>query len=73
MAKLSAAIKDCDKAIAINPDSAAAYKFRGRAHRFFLFLVILNIFLVYWVIGQRHILIWLFLANWITTTRRMNG
>ncbi|KAL7080487.1 hypothetical protein ACQ4LE_000550 [Meloidogyne hapla] len=33
MAKLSAAIKDCDKAIAINPDSAAAYKFRGRAHR----------------------------------------
>nr|CAD2169808.1 unnamed protein product [Meloidogyne enterolobii]CAD2196990.1 unnamed protein product [Meloidogyne enterolobii] len=33
MSKLSAAIKDCDKAIAINPDSAAAYKFRGRAHR----------------------------------------
>ncbi|KAF7635096.1 TPR_REGION domain-containing protein [Meloidogyne graminicola] len=33
MSKLSAAIKDCDKAIEINPDSAAAYKFRGRAHR----------------------------------------
>jgi len=28
-----AAIRDCDKAIAINPDSAQAYKFRGRAHR----------------------------------------
>ena len=33
MSKLSAAIKDCDKAISINPDSAAPYKFRGRAHR----------------------------------------
>ena len=31
--KLKAAIKDCDKAISINPDSAAPYKFRGRAHR----------------------------------------
>jgi suppressor of tumorigenicity protein 13 len=27
------AIRDCDKAIAINPDSAQAYKFRGRAKR----------------------------------------
>uniref|UniRef100_A0A0K0CXF8 TPR_REGION domain-containing protein n=1 Tax=Angiostrongylus cantonensis TaxID=6313 RepID=A0A0K0CXF8_ANGCA len=28
-----AAIADCDKAISINPDSAQAYKFRGRAYR----------------------------------------
>jgi len=28
-----AAIRDCDKAISINPDSAQAYKFRGRANR----------------------------------------
>uniref|UniRef100_A0A1I7XVH0 TPR_REGION domain-containing protein n=1 Tax=Steinernema glaseri TaxID=37863 RepID=A0A1I7XVH0_9BILA len=28
-----AAIRDCDKAISINPDSATAYKFRGRANR----------------------------------------
>jgi suppressor of tumorigenicity protein 13 len=28
-----AAIRDCDKAIALNPDSAQPYKFRGRANR----------------------------------------
>uniref|UniRef100_A0A1I7XKN1 TPR_REGION domain-containing protein n=1 Tax=Heterorhabditis bacteriophora TaxID=37862 RepID=A0A1I7XKN1_HETBA len=28
-----AAIRDCDKAISINPDSSQGYKFRGRAHR----------------------------------------
>lgn len=28
-----AAIRDCDKAIKINPDSAQGYKFRGRANR----------------------------------------
>jgi len=28
-----AAVRDCDKAIALNPDSAQPYKFRGRAHR----------------------------------------
>lgn len=33
MSKLVAAIKDCNKAIEINPDSAAPYKFRGRANR----------------------------------------
>lgn len=27
-------IRDCDKALELNCDSAAAYKFRGRAHRF---------------------------------------
>jgi len=32
--KPMAAIRDCDKAISINPDSAQPYKFRGRAHRF---------------------------------------
>lgn len=33
MAKMKAAIQDCDKAIAINPDSAQPYKFRGRANQ----------------------------------------
>ena len=31
--KPNMAIKDCDKAIALNPDAASAFKFRGRAHR----------------------------------------
>jgi len=31
--KPNAAIRDCDKAISINADSAQPYKFRGRAHR----------------------------------------
>ncbi|KAK2095532.1 Hsc70-interacting protein [Saguinus oedipus] len=31
--KPNAAIRDCDKAIEINPDSAQPYKWRGKAHR----------------------------------------
>lgn len=31
--KPNACIRDCDKALDLNCDSAAAYKFRGRAHR----------------------------------------
>ena len=31
--KPNACIRDCDRAIKLNPDSAPAYKFRGRAHR----------------------------------------
>ena len=30
--KPNAAIRDCDEAIRINPDSAQGYKWRGRAH-----------------------------------------
>jgi len=33
MKKPNAAIRDCDVAIKINPDSAKAYKVRGKAHR----------------------------------------
>ncbi|XP_076321691.1 hsc70-interacting protein-like [Tachypleus tridentatus] len=33
MGKPNAAIRDCDKALSLNPDQALAYKFRGRAHR----------------------------------------
>jgi len=33
MKKPNAAIRDCDAAIKINPDSAKAYKVRGKAHR----------------------------------------
>ncbi|XP_048473673.1 hsc70-interacting protein [Rhincodon typus] len=33
MQKPNAAIRDCDKAISINPDSAQPYKWRGKAHR----------------------------------------
>merc|ERR1711973_238669 len=33
MKKPNAAIRDCNKAIQINPDSAQPYKWRGRAHR----------------------------------------
>ncbi|XP_014672231.1 PREDICTED: hsc70-interacting protein-like, partial [Priapulus caudatus] len=33
MQKPNAAIRDCNIALEINPDSAAAFKFRGRAHR----------------------------------------
>jgi suppressor of tumorigenicity protein 13 len=31
--KPNAAIRDCDRALVLNPDSASAYKFRGRANR----------------------------------------
>lgn len=31
--KPNAAIRDCDKALFLNPDQSLAYKFRGRAHR----------------------------------------
>ncbi|EDO49749.1 predicted protein, partial [Nematostella vectensis] len=34
MKKPNAAIRDCDKAAQINPDSAQIYKWRGRAHEF---------------------------------------
>ena len=34
MNKPNACIRDCDRAIEINPDNAAAHKFRGRAHRY---------------------------------------
>jgi suppressor of tumorigenicity protein 13 len=33
MQRPNAAIKDCNKAISINPDSAQPYKWRGKAHR----------------------------------------
>ena len=33
--KPTACIRDCNRAIELNPDSAPAHKFRGRAHRFF--------------------------------------
>ncbi|KAJ0000746.1 hypothetical protein NQD34_005766 [Periophthalmus magnuspinnatus] len=33
MEKPNAAIRDCDRAIKINPDSAQPYKWRGKAHR----------------------------------------
>lgn len=36
MNKPNGAIRDCSKAIELNPDSALAYKFRGRAYRFVL-------------------------------------
>ena len=38
MKKPNAAIRDCDEAIKINPDSAQPYKWRGRAHRLVFFL-----------------------------------
>ena len=31
--KPKAAIRDCDEGVSINPDSAAVYKWRGRAHQ----------------------------------------
>ncbi|XP_071543444.1 hsc70-interacting protein-like isoform X1 [Panulirus ornatus] len=31
--RVKAVIRDCDEALKFNPDSAAAYKYRGRAHR----------------------------------------
>ena len=33
MSKPKAAIKDCDKAISINKDTALPYKWRGKAYR----------------------------------------
>lgn len=33
LSKPNAAIRDCDRALTLNPDSASAYKFRGRANR----------------------------------------
>lgn len=32
--KPNAAIRDCNRAVDLNPDSATAHKFRGRAHRY---------------------------------------
>ena len=37
LSKPNACIRDCDRAIEINPDNAAAHKFRGRAHRYDIF------------------------------------
>ncbi|KAG0715081.1 Hsc70-interacting protein [Chionoecetes opilio] len=34
--RVKAAIRDCDEALKHNPDSATAFKFRGRAHRWVL-------------------------------------
>ena len=34
MKKANAAIRDCDQAIKMNPDSARAYKVRGKAYRY---------------------------------------
>ena len=31
--RVKAALRDCDEAIKLNPDSATAHKFRGRANR----------------------------------------
>merc|ERR1712012_593006 len=33
LSKPNACIRDCTRAIEINPDNAAAHKYRGRAHR----------------------------------------
>ena len=33
MKRPNACIRDCTRAIELNPDNAAAYKFRGRANR----------------------------------------
>ena len=33
LSKPNACIRDCNRAIEINPDNAAAHKYRGRAHR----------------------------------------
>ncbi len=40
--KPNAAIRDCDKAITMNPDSAQPYKWRGKAHRYEMIIKILN-------------------------------
>jgi len=42
MQKPNAAIRDCDKAIKMNPDSAQPYKWRGKAHRLELAELILS-------------------------------
>ena len=39
--KPNACIRDCDRAIKLNPDSAPAHKFRGRAHRYIYYLEIM--------------------------------
>ncbi|QQP38696.1 Hsc70-interacting protein [Caligus rogercresseyi] len=33
MKRPKACIRDCNRAIELNPDNASAYKFRGRSHR----------------------------------------
>jgi len=44
MQKPNAAIRDCDKAIEMNPDSAQPYKWRGKAHRSLLASQVCNSF-----------------------------
>lgn len=41
--KPNSAIRDCEMALTLNPDSAAAYKFRGRANRLILLLYLRRI------------------------------
>ena len=38
----NACVRDCTRAIELNPDNAGAYKFRGRAHRSVLHLISSN-------------------------------
>ena len=39
--KPNACIRDCDRAIELNSDSAPAHKYRGRANRLYIFILFL--------------------------------
>lgn len=39
--KPNACIRDCDRAIELNADSAPAHKYRGRANRLYIFILFL--------------------------------
>lgn len=52
LSKPLAAIRDCDKAIALNPDSSAGYKFRGRAYRFILLFYYFIFFFIFRLLGK---------------------
>ena len=41
MKKPNAAIRDCNKAVSMNPDSALGYKMRGKAHAYVLLLILM--------------------------------
>ena len=43
----NACIRDCDRAVKLNPDSAAAHKFRGRAHRYALQTNVIGFYFIY--------------------------
>ena len=44
--KPNAAIRDCNEAVKLNPDSAQGYKWRGKSHRYAVHVIIIIIIML---------------------------